>query len=181
MVYTDTDILKEMKLRILQITPFNREQLGSNSYDLTLGKDLLIYTGSQLDAAKNNPIERFEIGKEGTVLVPGELYLGVTRERTYSKVAVPMLEGKSSIGRLGIAVHITAGFGDVGFDGHWTLEITVAKAIRIYAGMPIAQVAFHSVLSRCTIPYSMKQSAKYNQQANIPMPSKMYLNFPLQT
>lgn len=177
MVYTDTDILKERKRGLLDIIPFNASQLGSNSYDLRLGKDLLIYTGSVLDAAKDNPIERFQIPEEGIVLQPGELYLGVTVERTWSKSAMPMLEGKSSVGRLGICIHITAGFGDVGFNGHWTLEITAVKPVRIYANMPIAQIAFYSVLSNCTTPYSLKGNSKYQNQPALPIPSKMFMNF----
>ena len=86
---------------------------------------------------KHNEIDSFEITKEGFVLQPGVLYLGVTEEYTETHNAVPFLEGKSSIGRLGIDIHATAGKGDVGFCNTWTLEISCVHPVRVYPGMPI--------------------------------------------
>lgn len=83
----------------------------------------------------------------------------------------------SSIARLGISVHLTAGFGDVGFHGHWTLEITAQKPVRIYADMPICQIYYTLTLGDCTVPYSLKTDAKYHGQPGIPVSSKMFKNF----
>lgn len=174
----------------IRIDGYDDKYLGSNSYDVTLGDKLLTYAQPHrmqndtdqfhlpvLDCAKENQVYHLIIPDEGLILYPGILYLGVTREATSTKHHVPQLEGKSSIGRLGISVHVTAGFGDIGFEGYWTLEITVIHPIRVYAGMPIAQVFFFLPLGTCTTPYSMKRNAKYSKQPPIPMPSQMHKNF----
>ena len=92
-------------------------------------------------------------GKQWWPLRPGELYLATTKEVVGTKPdsgVVPMLHGRSSTGRLGISVHVTAGFGDVGFVGQWTLEITVVKPTLLRPGMRIAQFAFHELKgARC--------------------------------
>lgn len=178
MILTDTDIKTALRDKKMKITPFNPARLGSNSYDLTLSKHLMIYKRSQiLDCAKDNPTETFTIPEDGLTLYPGELYLGSTNESTQVGDFMPWIEGKSSTGRLGISVHITAGFGDIGFRGHWTLEITVVKPIIIYADMPIAQIAFMLPLGTCSVPYYMKAGASYNDQPSTPQPSKMFKNF----
>ena len=171
-----------MKDGYIDIKPFNRNQLGSNSYDLGLSEHLLVYDlpwhlDAALDCKKDNPVRRFKIPDEGYVLEPGELYLGSTIEHTISKGVMPYISGKSSIGRLGIAVHITAGTGDIGFRGHWTLEITVIKPIRVYAGMPFAQILYNVVLGKCDVPYALKPDQKYSEQNALPQPSQMFKNF----
>ncbi len=98
--------------------------------------------GRILDMRKDNPTIDLAIPEEGLVLMPGILYLGCTIERTQSNHFIPKVEGRSSVGRLGIKVHLTAGFGDIGFDGRWTLEIEVTHPIRVYAGERICQVYF---------------------------------------
>ncbi|MCS6823893.1 MAG: dCTP deaminase, partial [Cytophagaceae bacterium] len=117
------------------IDPFDDKKLNPNSYNLTLHKEILVYEQELLDMKIENKAVRHEIPDEGLVLVPGKLYLGRTVEHTMTKNYVPMLEGRSSIGRLGLFVHITAGFGDVGFCGYWTLEMFCVQPIRIYAGV----------------------------------------------
>ncbi len=121
------------------IDPFCEEQLNPNSYNLRLHNELLVYDEIVLDMGRPNRHSRLEIPREGIELNPNQLYLGRTVERTVTHNLVPMLEGRSSIGRLGLFVHITAGFGDVGFDGYWTLEMFAIQPIRIYAGVQIAQ------------------------------------------
>lgn len=179
MILTDRDILQRMRAGFIQITPFKQERLGSNSYDLTLGETLLVYTDEVLDAAKNNAYKTFTIPEDGFILYPGELYLGATAEHTISRHVVPLIEGKSSVGRLGISIHITAGFGDIAFEGHWTLEITVTKPIRIYAHMPIAQIYYILPLGEVNVSYNNKKDAKYNKQGPVPVPSLMWKNFPV--
>ena len=139
MILTDRRILEEMEKGTIVIQPYNRGDLGSNSYDVHLGKWLATYVDAQLDAKKHNTITYFEIPEEGFVLQPSGFYLGVTEEYTETHAHVPFLEGKSSTGRLGIDIHATAGKGDVGFCGNWTLEISCKQPVRIYKGMPIGQ------------------------------------------
>ena len=118
-----------------------------------------------------------DIPDEGFVLQPGELYLGVTEEYTETHQHVPFLEGKSSIGRLGIDIHATAGKGDIGFCNNWTLEISVIKPVRVYAGMPVGQLIYFCVKGEILVPYNRKQNAKYNEQTNKPVESMMWKNF----
>lgn len=181
MILTDTDIKSAIRSRQILISDFDEQRLGPNSYDLTLGEDIAWYEDAELDCKKKHDLIYSKIGEQGTLLVPGQLYLGVTREKTTTPHHVPMVEGKSSVGRLGITVHVTAGFGDIGFEGHWTLEITVVKPVRIYAGMPVAQVYFVLPLGACTRPYNRKKDSKYADQPALPMPSMMYKNFETST
>lgn len=178
MMLVDQTILRHIKHGLIKITPYNEDRLGSNSYDLTLGNQLLIYTDKVLDAKKDNPFKVEDIKPEGFTLLPGELYLGYTAENTYTHESlVPQLEGKSSIGRLGISIHCTAGFGDAGFNGHWTLEISVIKPVIVYAGMPIAQIFYFQTLGNVINAYSRKKDAKYAEQPAKPVPSAMWRNF----
>lgn len=177
MILTDKEILGEIETGAIVISPFSRECLGSNSYDVHLGAALAIYTGAVLDARSHNEIEHFAIPDEGYVLHPDTLYLGVTEEYTETHRHVPFLEGKSSVGRLGIDIHATAGKGDVGFCNTWTLEISVRQPVRIYAGMPIGQLIYFEVKGECLNPYSTKQSAKYAEKTVKPVESMMFKNF----
>ena len=125
MILSDTRILEEIEKGTIKIVPYNREDLGSNSYDVHLGSTLAKYDNTILDAKQHNTITHFEIPDEGFLLLPQEFYLGVTLEYTETHAHVPFLEGKSSTGRLGIDIHATAGKGDVGFCGNWrTFENT---------------------------------------------------------
>lgn len=154
------------------IDPFDDKKLNPNSYNLTLHKEILVYEQELLDMKIENKAVRHEIPDEGLVLVPGKLYLGRTVEHTMTKNYVPMLEGRSSIGRLGLFVHITAGFGDVGFCGYWTLEMFCVQPIRIYAGVEICQIYYHSIQG----PYVEYQSNKYQGNTGV-QPSMLYKDF----
>ncbi len=176
MILSDSEILQCIERKEIVITPFLKEALGSNSYDVHLGKTLAIYSDQVLDAKKHNAIQFFEIPTEGFVLEPAEFYLGVTQEYTESLKHVPFLEGKSSVGRLGIDIHATAGKGDVGFCNHWTLEISVKKPVRVYAGMPIGQLIYFQTCGEVLTPYSQKASAKYNEKKDMPVESMMWKN-----
>lgn len=127
------------------IKPFNAEHLGPNSYDLTLHNELLTYTERELDMKKDNSVERSIIPASGLLLQPGKIYLARTQEWTASDVYAQMLEGRSSIGRLGLYVHITAGFGNLGSSGYWTLELSCVQPLMIYPGVRICQVYFVEV------------------------------------
>ena len=176
MILSDRGILREMEEGNIVIEPFRRESLGTNSYDVHLGKYLAVYEDEVLDAKKHNTIREIVIPESGIVLEPGTLYLGVTEEYTETHNRVPFLEGKSSAGRLGIFIHATAGKGDVGYCNTWTLEITVAQAVRVYAGMPIGQLIYFEVDGTIDTFYNKKRNAKYTQRSEKPIESKMYKN-----
>jgi dCTP deaminase len=176
MILSDTQILEEIKKGTIVIDPFDPKKLGSNSYDVHLGKYLGMYNDTMLDARKHNMITHFEIPEEGYVLLPGSLYLGVTMEYTETHEHVPFLEGKSSTGRLGIDIHATAGKGDVGFCNTWTLEISCVQPVRIYYRMPIGQLIYFPVLGEVANKYNKKQGAKYNERNIMPVESMMWKN-----
>lgn len=139
---------KEIKREIgkgINIEPFSESQLNPNSYNLKLHNELMVYSNPVLDMKHPNPVEPLTIPEEGLLLETGKLYLGRTVEKTETSKFVPMLEGRSSIGRLGLFIHVTAGFGDVGFNGFWTLEIFCVQPIRIYAGVDICQIFYHTI------------------------------------
>jgi dCTP deaminase len=176
MILSDKHILDEIEKGTIKIEPYDRKCLGSNSYDVHLGPWLATYTEHILDAKKHNQIESFEIPEDGFVLYPHIFYLGVTAEYTETHEHVPFLEGKSSTGRLGIDIHATAGKGDVGFCGNWTLEISVKQPVRIYKGMPIGQLIYFPVLGEILVKYNQKKDAKYSGQINKPVESMMWKN-----
>lgn len=142
MILTDKQILDEISKGTILIEPFRPDCMGTNSYDVHLGRYLATYQNRVLDAKVHNKIDEFTIPEDGFILQPGTLYLGVTEEYTETHAHVPFLEGKSSTGRLGIDIHATAGKGDVGFCNTWTLEISVAQPVKVYAGMPIGQLIY---------------------------------------
>lgn len=176
---SDTQINHQLNYGSIVIKPFLPSRLGSNSYDVRLSKHLLVYVDPVLDAKKSNQTEEITIPDEGIVLQPGVLYLGSTMEYTETHRHVPFLEGKSSTGRLGISIHATAGKGDVGFCGHWTMEIQVVHPVRVYAGMPIGQLIYFDLGIESSNPYNKKSSAKYSQQGPRPVASMMWKNFKL--
>jgi dCTP deaminase len=166
---------KEIKNKIgkeIKIEPYNEKQLNPNSYNLRLHNELLVYDEEVLDMKKPNKVKRIIIPEEGLVLEPGKLYLGRTLEYTETDKYVPMLEGRSSIGRLGLFIHVTAGFGDVGFKGYWTLEIFCVQPIRIYSGVELCQIYYHSVEG----DYDKYTSGKYQNNEGV-QPSLLYKDF----
>lgn len=176
MILSDKRILEEIEQGNILIEPFRKDCLGTNSYDVHLGRFLGTYRDRILDARAHNKIDIFEIPMEGYVLQPGTLYLGVTEEYTETHKHVPFLEGKSSTGRLGIDIHATAGKGDVGFCNTWTLEISVAQPVRVYFGMPIGQLIYFVVEGEVETMYNTKKNAKYNKRTLKPVESMMWKN-----
>jgi dCTP deaminase len=176
-ILSDRKILEEIKSGSIVIKPFRRSFLGSNSYDVHLAEWFAMYDEEILDCKKHNKIHYFKIPGEGLILVPSKLYLGVTQEYTETHKHVPFLEGKSSIGRLGIDIHATAGKGDIGFCNTWTLEISVRQPVRIYAGMPIGQLIYFEVSGEVEVLYNKKRGAKYNKRTVKPVESMMWKNF----
>ena len=176
MILTDQEILNYMEKGLIKIEPFNLSCLGTNSYDVHLGPTLAHYVADILDAKVHNQIRTFSIPEEGYVLMPDQFYLGVTHEYTETLAHVPFLEGKSSVGRLGIDIHATAGKGDVGFCNHWTLEISVKKPVRVYPLMPIGQIIYFETKGEVINAYNKKPSAKYTTKTALPVESMMFKN-----
>lgn len=168
MILSGEEIRRRMNQDIV-IEPFEPANLNPNSYNLTLCDELLVYEEIVLDMKKPNRTERIVIPPEGLILTPNQLYLGRTRERTETHNLVPQIEGRSSIGRLGLFVHVTAGFGDVGFCGYWTLEMFAVQPVKIYPGVPICQIFYHQILGDF-VPYN---SDKYQHNHDI-QPSLLF-------
>ena len=171
MILTGSEIISQLGDNIL-IEPFNPERLNPNSYNLSLHNELLVYEEIVLDMQRPNRFRRYTIPAEGFVLNPNQLYLARTVERTETHNLVPMIEGRSSVGRLGLFVHCTNSFGDVGFSGYWTLEMYAVQPVRVYPGVPICQISYHPISGAVT----EYQSDKYQHNEDI-QPSLLFKEF----
>src|SRR6185436_7411001 len=152
--------------RIL-IAPFAESQVNPNSYNVCLGDTLLTYTCDVIDPYQANPTSRINIDG-GYVLQPDQLYLGHTIEQVGSDIYVPLLFGRSSVGRLGLFVEITAPIGDIGFKGQWTLMLSPVRPLRVYPGMKIGQIMFFVSLGKIDLYHG-----KY-QHSDGPQASRYY-------
>ncbi len=187
----------------IKIEPYKDEQMNPASYDLTLGDEVAVYSnvvntsrpptgvndGSHfspieegvLDVKAKPEVETFKIDKEvGWLLVPGIGYLAHTVERVGTDNFVPMLNGKSSIGRLFVEIHRTAGLGDPSFFGQYTLEVAVMHRVRVYPGMRICQILFHSIDaggSERTCPDKPYAGNYVGKLAEGPVASRAYKQF----
>jgi dCTP deaminase len=186
MILSDRDIKKEYRSGGIIIKPFRSEYVQPASYDVHLDRHFLVF-----DINRNFVIDpkvptedlmKKVILKKGEafILHPGEFALGVLLEETgVSDKLVGRLEGKSSLGRLGLIIHTTAGFLDAGNSLKMTLELYNAGKIpiKLYPGMPIGQMAFEYLSSPCERPYGSKGlNSKYYKDKK-PVASKMHLNF----
>lgn len=171
MILSGKEILKNIGTNII-IKPFDASRINPNSYNLSLADELMIYDNNILDMKKENTAHRIVIPEEGLLLEPNKLYLGRTNEFTSTDKFVPMLEGRSSTGRLGLFIHVTAGFGDIGFAGFWTLEIFCVQPIRIYPNVEICQIYYHDIHGE----FDVYSSGKYQNNKGI-QPSLMYKDF----
>ena len=171
MILSGREIERNLGGKIV-IDPYRREQLNPNSYNLRLHDELKVYHSDTLDMRRENTSFSITIPEDGLLLEPQKLYLGRTIEYTATEGYVPMLEGRSSIGRLGLFVHVTAGFGDIGFKGFWTLEVFCVQPIRIYAGVEICQVFYHTIQG----DYDSYAGGKYQDNKGI-QHSLLYTEF----
>lgn len=140
---------KEIKKRLgtdIIIEPFNEECVNPNSYNVTLANELFIYEESMIDVKVMPKTKKIIIPEEGIVLEPNKLYIGRTNEYTETYNLVPMIEGRSSLGRLGIFTHASAGFGDVGYKGSWSVQLFSIHPVKIYPNMRIAQLYYLEIL-----------------------------------
>jgi dCTP deaminase len=142
------EILNQIKKGNLVIEPFDEKNVAPNSYIVHMGNELVIYDEDVLECKKPSNYRKIIIPEEGYILRPGELYLGRTVEYTETTNFVPMLNGRLSIAALGVTIHITAGFGDNGFKGTWTLEICCIKPVRIYPNMKIGHLSYFPVIGK---------------------------------
>lgn len=171
MILSGREIRRHIGKEII-IEPFDEKRVNPNSYNLTLFNELLVYKNPVLDMKIPNETEKIIIPEDGLILEPNKLYLGRTNEYTSTSTFVPMLEGRSSIGRLGLFIHVTAGFGDIGFSGYWTLEIFCVQPVKIYPNIEICQIYYHTIEG----DYDLYQSGKYQNNKGI-QPSLMYKDF----
>jgi dCTP deaminase len=171
MILSGKEIRKRLGTEIF-IEPFDVNSLNPNSYNLRLHNELLVYENLVLDMKEENITRRVIIPEDGLILEPYKLYLGRTIEYTRTENCVPMLEGRSSIGRLGLFIHVTAGFGDVGFNGFWTLEMFCIQPVKIYPNVEICQIYYHTIEG----DYEKYCSGKYQNNEGI-QPSLLYRDF----
>jgi dCTP deaminase len=174
MIWSDVDIKRGLAEGEIFIDPSDEKAIQPASVDVRLGNCFFRFCclspiGSErcdqlIDPRKDvlRLMEKFY--GPVIILLPGEFLLGVTVERVrLTNTVVARVEGKSSLGRLGLSIHSTAGFIDPGFDGYITLEITNHSSlpIRLYAGMWIAQIAFEDLKTPCSRPYGKERGSRY--------------------
>ncbi|MDL2216002.1 dCTP deaminase [Ruminococcaceae bacterium OttesenSCG-928-N02] len=172
MILSGLEIEKQVQNGTIEISHYDKARLNPNSYNLRLHNELLVYTDDVLDMKKMPATQQLIIPPQGLLLQPGKLYLGRTYEYTKTQKYVPMLEGRSSIGRLGLYIHVTAGFGDVGFAGYWTLEIQCIQPIIIYPMVEVCQIYYHTIEGE----YAPYKSGKYQNNTGV-QPSLLYRDF----
>ena len=165
MILTGPQIESAVAGREIIIRPFRKRQLAPNSYDFRLGDRCCVYTSKTLDAAKENKTRVFTIPKRGLVLQPNRLYLVNTEETMGSAHYVPIIRGRSSVGRLGVFIDITADLIDLGSVNQWTLQLHAVHPVRVYPGMLIGQVTFWRTFGR-----RVQYDGKYRRHQS-PVPS----------
>lgn len=199
-ILSDSSIIRAVTDKQIEIDPFEIDRVNPASYDLTLGDEVKVYASwvgettlattenqdgthlvrlvrrvdEELDSKVEPKTRSFTIDERGWVLRPGILYLMHTRETVWTESYVSVIDGKSSIGRLGICVHLTAGYGDPGFRGQYTLEVTSLHRVRVYAGMRIAQIRFHTISGQVQSVYHGNYTGK---RARGPVASRAWRQF----
>jgi len=173
-ILTRQKIIDEINKKNILIEPFEEKYVGPNSYDIHLGRYLLVYPSRILDAREHNEVEEIVITKKGHVLQPGVIYLGVSEEYIETKLHVPSLFGNTSAARLGIQVNGSPG--SIGHNNTWTLEISVVQPVRVYQGMPIANLFFFHVEGSVEFLYNKVKNAKYSNRTIKPVESMMWKN-----
>jgi len=170
MILTGTQIENAVARKEVIIRPFRQSQLAPNSYDFRLGNRCCVYTRNVLDASKDNPTRVTEIPPDGIVLSPRRVYLINTEETMGSTKYVPIIRGRSSTGRLGLFIHITADLIDLGYVGQMTLQLHCVQPVRVFPGMLIGQITFWRTSGRRVF-----YSGKYNHRRS-PVRSLSFLD-----
>lgn len=166
-ILSGPEIAEQVRGGRILIDPFEPKHINPASIDLTLGRQVKYYAltsryNDYLDPKKDNEVIEVEFPDEGHVIRPGQLYLMHTAERICTEWFVPVVDGKSSIGRLGVQIHITAGYGDPGFDGQYTLEVICVHPVKLYPGMRIAQMRFHTMVGKLL---HYKRAGNYTEES----------------
>lgn len=142
MILTGSEIKERVRSGDITISPFDEDALNPNSYNFRLGDYVYIYKNEVLDPKIKQETIKIDIPDEGIILQPNKLYLGYVKETMGSNYFVPIINGRSSTGRLGLFVHITANLIDIGSINNWTLQMHAVQPIKIYRNMRIGQVTF---------------------------------------
>ena len=167
MILTGPKIQQKVESKQIIIKPFNNNQLNPNSYDFRIGSKLLVYKSLILDTRKKNKTKEINIPRSGYVLQPDRLYLGHTIEKIGSYKYVPIVRGKSSTGRVGLFIHITADLIDIGYVGQYTLMMHAVQPVKIYPKMRIGQVTFWRVFGNINLYDGKYQGGKSPQASEI--------------
>lgn len=171
MILTGPKIKEGVENGKITISPFDEKQLNPNSYDFRIGEKVLVYKKNILDTKKPNETEELIIPEDGLILQSDKIYLGHTIEKVGSTAYVPIVRGKSSTGRVGLFVHITADLIDIGYIGQYTLMMHAVQPVKIYPNMKIGQVTFWRVFGDIVL-----YDGKY-QDGNGPQASEVYKDF----
>jgi dCTP deaminase len=171
MILTGNQIIAEVKNNNITIRPFDQKKVTTNSYDLTLGDKLVIYTDDVLDPKQKPNVKEVKIPDEGYVMQRGEFLLGHSNETVGSEKYVPIIHAKSSIARLGLFIHITSGLFDIGCICDATFHLYATMPIRLYKNMPIAQITFWHTQGEIKL-----YNGKYQGDKGI-APSRIYQDF----
>ncbi len=164
MILTGTKIKEEVKTGKIRIEPFDKKLLNPNSYNFRLDKQIYVYTYEKyLDLAKKPKVKKIDFPEEGLVLEPNKLYLSCTFEKMGSDYYVPFIGGRSSTGRVGLFIHITAPLGDIGFLGKWTLQLKSTVPIKIYPYQKIGQIIFFKTKGEINL-YDGKYQGSFGPQ-----------------
>jgi dCTP deaminase len=169
MILTGNEIEKEIAAKKIHISPFSKSQINPNSYNYRLSPILLEIEDPLIDPVLESRSREIEIPDEGFLLLPRHLYLGCTLEEIGSNEYVPTLMGRSSLGRLGLFLQITADLGQLGTNHAWTLELKVVQPLVVYPRMVIGQVCFWKVEGHRGSLYNGKYSRDF-----VPHCSKMH-------
>lgn len=171
MILTGPEIRRAVYDGQIVIEPFSEAQVGPNSYDFRLGCRCKTYVNEQLDCARENQTSDIELDSRGLLLRPEKVYLFNTQEKMGSHYFVPIIRGRSSVGRLGIFINITADLIDIGSINQWTLQLHVVEPVTVYPGMLIGQVTFWVPKGEITL-----YRGKYGGLSS-PAPSMSYHDF----
>lgn len=156
MILTGDQIEKEYEVGRITIKPFDHSMINPNSYNYRLSNILYLVKDDIIDSKIPTSYKKIIIPKEGYVLQPGVLYLGSTMEIIGSNTYSMQLIGRSSVGRLGLFLQVSAPLGHIGTSHCWTLELKVVQPLRVYPEMKIGQVSFWKVLGENNIDYNSK-------------------------
>lgn len=159
MILSGLKIKEAVKLGDITIKPFCIEMINPNSYNYRLGNELLEIIDDPIDPKKKTRTKKIKLKSDGYILKPGRLYLGNTVEIIGSNKYVTQLIGRSSMGRLGLFLQVTAPIGHVGCCHSWTLELKAVQPIKVYPNMKIGQVSFWVLDGEPIMNY---KTGKYN-------------------